>query len=141
MCKNLASLLMVEIGSLPLPNFSSDHVRSSMGIQPVEKRADPRGGQRDVMICCAVIDPQAISIRLHDVAAGKNDISHITHALIILICSEDPFIPADQAALRRFKIKEGEPQAVQRPGSSRTHTVIHHQPAARCFNGWITQAN
>jgi hypothetical protein len=77
-----------------------------MGIEPIEKRTDARGGKSNVMICRAVIDTQSISIWLHNMAAGKDDISNISNAFIVFFCAKDPLVATDQAALRSFEVKE-----------------------------------
>src|SRR5689334_23091961 len=105
-------MISIRSLSIQLTLVLASNIMMAMSIQPVQESIYTCRGESDAVICSAIVQAQRVSIRQDDMTTGKDHISNIPNTLIILFSSKDPLITADQANLRRFQVKERNPQPV-----------------------------
>ena len=75
-----------------------------------------------------------VSIRADGLAAGKNNVTHISATLVWGLGAEHPRVSSLEADFRPLEVKECEAKPIDASRGSSPHSVVDHQPAVRRFN-------
>jgi membrane-associated phospholipid phosphatase len=70
----------------------STTLTTSVGIQPIEQRANASSSQGNRAVSSSVVNVEAVAIGVHRVPAGKHNIIDVAVALVVGLGPKDPRI-------------------------------------------------
>src|SRR5918995_456566 len=107
-----------------------------MLLKPLQHRAQTTCRQPDAGIRSAVIYPNSIAVRRQRVPAWEYHVVNVAALLVGLLRSENPFVAAHHAVLRRVQIEQSKPQPVDGARRGMAYAMVYHQPPLSGLNRW-----
>jgi hypothetical protein len=85
----------------------------SVGIKPIEQRAQAGASERNGAVRSSAVNIDRIAIGVHRVSTREHDIVNVAVAFVVGLWAKDPRIASQQAFVRAFKIEQRQAQPIE----------------------------
>jgi len=103
-------------------------------IEPLQELTNTSRRECYAGVRCAVVEIDRVTVGVDGVAAGEDDVGHVSLALVGCLGAENPRIAPKEAVVGLVEREKGDAETVERPRRRVPNAVIKHQPPSMGLN-------